>query len=61
MAIEKQTYEFTTDRWFMNTFYNKGDRAQFYAKQVENDADSIVLVKPPQASKSSKSSDAAKG
>lgn len=46
MAAEKQTYEFTEDRWFMNTFYKKGDRANFYAKQVEHEAHSIVAVKP---------------
>lgn len=44
MAAEKQTYEFTEDRWFLNNFYHKGDRAQFFAKQVELEAHSIKLV-----------------
>lgn len=45
MAIAKKTYEFTEARWFLNTFYQKGDRDQFFAKQVEHEGHSIVEVK----------------
>ena len=45
MAIAKQGYEFTEDRWFLNTYYKKGDTDFFYPKQVEHEGHSIVPVK----------------
>ncbi len=45
MAIAKQEYEFTEDRWFLGTYYKQGDRSFFYPKQVQHEEHSIVKVK----------------
>lgn len=44
---EKQLYEFTEDRWFMNTFYKKGQTARFFPEQVKYDTHSIKPVATP--------------